>query len=29
MTALQEPLLYDYVGIFLSPEKLKKAKALY
>ena len=29
MTALQEPFRYDYVGSFLRPEKVKKAKALY
>ena len=27
MTALQEPFRYDYVGSFLRPEKLKKARA--
>ena len=29
MKALQEPFRYDYVGSFLRPEKVKKAKALY
>ena len=29
MSKLQEPFRYDYVGSFLRPEKVKKAKALY